>query len=112
MDGCRRSPSPAALARTDLEPPAGLADTIPKPLAAAKEASTLDTGNIAEARMESEHARRMGALNNETFSEIERARLARGPDPLAAYGDDWMQEVSEIIDRVSRKHFPNGVPLD
>lgn len=101
--------SPAAFART--QPPEAFADTVPKPADAVPKpgGATQNTGDFAEAARESELAGRFGAMNKETLAEIEKARVARGS---TAYGDDWMDEVSEIITRVEKKHFPKGVPLD
>jgi hypothetical protein len=101
--------SPFALAqpREAFADTAKAADAVPKPPGA-----TGNTGDFAAAARESELEGRFGAMNQETFEEIEKARAARGSDPLAAYGDEWMDEVSDIITRVGQKHFPNGVPLD
>jgi hypothetical protein len=71
---------------------------------------TAVTGDFSQAARESALEKQMGDMNRETLEEIEKARAARGS--LAAEGDDWMQEVSDIIDRVAKKHFPKGVPLD
>ena len=101
--------SPAAFART--QPPEAFADTVPKPADAVPKpgGATQNTGDFAAAARESELEGRFGAMNKETLAEIEKARVARGS---AAYGDDWMNEVSDIITRVEKKHFPKGVPLD
>jgi hypothetical protein len=43
------------------------------------------------------------------------ARAARGsPAPGAdpAFGDDWMDEVADVIRRVGKIHFPKGIPLE
>jgi hypothetical protein len=100
--------SPAAFERT--QPQEAFDPTVP-----GSAGITRNSGDFAAASAESNLEKRFGAMNQESLAEIEKARAARGSasagvDP--SLGDDWMEEVAQIIDRVERKHFPKGVPLD
>jgi hypothetical protein len=99
--------SPAAF---DSTQPGALADTAKAPDAVPKPGgATQNSGDFDAAARESELEERLGAMNRETDVEIEKARVARGSDPFATYGADWMREVREIMERVERKHFPKGL---
>lgn len=116
--------SPAAFARTQPVWPLAGKDASPFALAQPREAfadtvavprpagATLDTRNLAAVVTESDLMKRLGAMQEERFAEIAKARAARGADFYATSGDGWMDEIVEISTRVEQKHFPNGLRLD
>lgn len=105
-----KNTTPAAYART--QPAEAFAKTVPKPADAVPkmDGGTQVTGDFSQAARDSALEKQFGDMNRETLEEIEKARAVRGS--AAAEGDDWMEEVSDIITRVGKKHFPKGVPLD
>lgn len=104
-----QSARPEAFART--QPAEAMADTVP-----GSPNITLNTGDFAGAKVESELLKRINAMHRETGAELDMARAARqssAPDAVFdAGGTDWMDEVVQIMDRVRRKHFPEGLYLD